>query len=78
VIFDAISVTHIDTAGLDALADLTRELDHAGVELRIAAVKDYLIDGFEVAGIADTLRRERLYPTVAAASSAPVDAPLTR
>ena len=62
VVFDAISVTHIDTAGLDALADLDRRLDRAGIELRIAAVKDYLVHGFEAAGVTEKIPRAALLP----------------
>jgi anti-anti-sigma regulatory factor len=67
VAFGAISVTHVDTAGLDALADLSQPLQRGGVELRLAAVKDYLVPSFDSSGTTGRIGRDHFYPTVAAA-----------
>jgi SulP family sulfate permease len=70
VIFDASSVTHVDTAGLDALADLARELADTGVELRVAAVKDHLTETFAASGTVALIGPEHFYPTVTVAAAA--------
>jgi hypothetical protein len=49
------------------IADLARRLDRAGIELRIAAVKYHLVDGFDAAGVTEKTSRERFHPTVGAA-----------
>ena len=57
LVLDAEGMTHVDSAGLDALGDLCDDLARNGVRL-------------EEAGIAERIGRDRFHPTVRAAVSA--------
>src|SRR4029077_16232252 len=63
LIFDAQAVKHVDSTGIEALEDLTRELRSENVTLVVAKLHSRLIDDFEAAGLADAIGREHFYPT---------------
>ncbi len=65
LVLDAEGVSHVDTAGLQALADLSAALDRDGITLHVARAKSPLrarLDG--------TFAAERFHPTVRAAVEA--------
>jgi high affinity sulfate transporter 1 len=67
VVFDAESVTHVDTAGLDALVELVDQLQAAEVEFRFADVKDHVFVMLNSGGTAERIGLEHFYPTITAA-----------
>jgi high affinity sulfate transporter 1 len=67
LVFDAEAVTHVDTAGLDAIAELAASLHHDGVILLVAEMKDHVRARLAEAGTADRVGEDRFYPTVSAA-----------
>ena len=70
LVLDAEGMTHVDSAGLDALGDLCVDLERDGVRLRVARMKTPVQDRLEEAGIAERIGRDRFHPTVRAAVSA--------
>jgi hypothetical protein len=66
LVLDAEGVSHVDAAGLDAIADLVR---HLPVELYAARVKSPVR-----ARLGDVIAEERFHPTVRAAVAAAVTA----
>ena len=70
LVLDAEGVTHVDSAGLDALGDLHDELAGDGVALLVARMKAPVFEGVEHAGIAARIGPDRFHPTVRAAVAA--------
>jgi sulfate permease, SulP family len=70
LVLDAEGITHVDSAGLDALGDLCEDLARNGVTLRVARMKTPVQGELEEAGIAERIGRDRFHPTVRAAVSA--------
>jgi MFS superfamily sulfate permease-like transporter len=70
LVFDAGAMTHADATGLDALADLTKDLRRDGITLVVARLRAHLMGQLEVAGVVDAVGRDRFYPTVRAAVDA--------
>jgi high affinity sulfate transporter 1 len=70
LVLDADAITHVDATGLEALADLTKELQRREITLVLARLRTRMEDQFEAAGLLDVIRRNRLYPTVRAAVDA--------
>ena len=70
LVLDAEAITHVDSAGLEALGDLCDGLARDGVTLRVARVKTPVGDRLEDAGIVARIGCEHFYPTVRAAVSA--------
>jgi MFS superfamily sulfate permease-like transporter len=70
LVFDAGAMTHADATGLEALADLTKDLRRDGITLVVANLRTYLLDQFETAGVIEQVGRDRVYPTVRAAVDA--------
>jgi high affinity sulfate transporter 1 len=70
LVFDAGAMTHADATGLEALADLTKDLRRDGITLVVANLRTYLLDQFETAGVIEQVGRDRFYPTVRAAVDA--------
>ncbi len=60
----------VDITGLDAVEDLRRELSGRGIILAMARVKQDLLDDLEAFGLADSIGRDRLYPTLPTAVEA--------
>jgi MFS superfamily sulfate permease-like transporter len=60
----------VDITGLDAVEDLRRELSGRGITLALARVKQDLLDDLEAFGLADSIGRDRLYPTLPTAVEA--------
>jgi high affinity sulfate transporter 1 len=70
LVFDAGAVTHVDSTGFDALEQLTKELRADGITLVVARLRTRMEEQFEVAGVTETIGRERFYPSVRAAVEA--------
>jgi high affinity sulfate transporter 1 len=70
LVFDAEAMAHADTTGLEALVDLTKDLERDGITLVVARLRTHLLDQLEVAGAVDAVGRDRFYPTVRAAVEA--------
>lgn len=60
----------VDITALDAVDALRRELTHRGVLFALARVKQDLLDDLEAYGLADTVGRDRLFPTLPTAVAA--------
>jgi sulfate permease, SulP family len=72
LVLDAEGMTHVDSAGLDALGDLSESLARDGVTLRIARMKEPIRVIVEDGGVAARIGRDRFHPTVRAAVEAAV------
>ena len=66
-VLDAESIPILDTTGADVLESLRAELDRDGIELRIARSKGLFRLMLEGSGVADTIGRNRLFPSIKAA-----------
>jgi anti-anti-sigma regulatory factor len=63
-VFDAESVTHVDSTGMEVLADLAEELRRAGITLVVARLRHRMRDEFEAAGVTATIGAYRFYQSV--------------
>ena len=70
VVFDAESVTHADSTGLEALDDLTKDLRRDGITLVVAGLRTRMQEQLDLAGVTETIGRERFFPSVSAAVEA--------
>ncbi len=70
VVFDAESVTHADSTGLEALDDLTKDLRSDGITLVVAGLRTRMQEQLDLAGVTETIGRERFFPSVSAAVEA--------
>lgn len=75
LVFDAEAVTHADSTGLEALAELTKDLRRDGIMLVMARLRSRMQEQFEEAGLTETIGRERFYPTVREAVDAFLQGP---
>ena len=64
LVFDAEAVNHVDSTGIEALADLARDLRGEGVTLVVARLRSRMRSDFEVAGAVDEIGRDHFYPSV--------------
>jgi MFS superfamily sulfate permease-like transporter len=62
-------VTSIDVTAADALAELDETLHEAGIELRVAELKDPVKDKLKRFGLLAQIGEESFYPTIGAAVS---------
>jgi sulfate permease, SulP family len=69
-VFDAEAVTHVDSTGMEALLDLTRELRGEEITLVVARLRARMRSDFEVGGLVDEIGREHFYPSVRLAVAA--------
>ncbi|WP_327186713.1 SulP family inorganic anion transporter [Streptomyces sp. NBC_01334] len=60
----------VDITALDAVDALRRELTHRGVLFALARVKQDLLDDLEAYGLADTVGKDRIFPTLPTAVAA--------
>lgn len=67
-----VSVTHADSTGLEALEQLTKDLRNDGITLVVARLRTRMEESFALAGVTETIGRDRFYPTVRAAVDASV------
>jgi SulP family sulfate permease len=70
LVFDAEAVTHVDSTGLDALAEIARDLQQDGIAIEFARVKGGVKQLFDDAGLTEKIGEEHFYPTVRAAVTA--------
>ena len=73
ILVDATAITHIDTTGLDMLAELDDELSSEGIILMFARVKGPVRDILKRAGLAERFGPERLHPTIKSGVAAFLD-----
>ena len=67
LVFDAESVTHVDSTGVEALRELAAELGRDGVGLVVARMRSHVQEGLASAGVVEAIGEERFFPTVRAA-----------
>jgi high affinity sulfate transporter 1 len=67
LVFDAEAMTHVDSTGLEAFADITDALRADGITLVVARLRGLVHEQFEQAGLIETIGASRFYPTVRAA-----------
>ncbi|MFF8193434.1 SulP family inorganic anion transporter [Streptomyces bobili] len=60
----------VDITALDALDDLRRELEHRGIVLALARVKQDLLEDLTAYGLVDTVGGDRVFPTLPTAVTA--------
>jgi MFS superfamily sulfate permease-like transporter len=60
----------VDITALDAVDELRRELAHRGIVFALARVKQDLLDDLEAYGLAESVGRERIFPTLPTAVAA--------
>ena len=70
LVLDADAITHADATGLDALLELTNDLQRDEITLVVARLRTRMEEQLEDAGVLDAIGREHLYPTVRAAVDA--------
>jgi len=70
LVLDADAMTHVDTTGLDALLDVTKDLRRDGITLVVARLRTRMEQQLEDTGVLDVIGAEHLYPTVRAAVEA--------
>jgi sulfate permease, SulP family len=63
-VFDAEAVNHVDSTGIEALVDLTRELRGEEITLVVARLRTRMHSDFEVAGLIQEIGPEHFYPSV--------------
>jgi high affinity sulfate transporter 1 len=63
-VFDAEAVNHVDSTGMEALLDLTRDLRKEQITLVVARLRTRIMEDFEVAGLVDEIGREHFYASV--------------
>jgi MFS superfamily sulfate permease-like transporter len=64
------AMVEVDITGLDALEAVRSTLAAEGVTVALARVKEDLRDDLEPYGLADSIGRERLFPTLPTAMKA--------
>ena len=67
LVLDAEGLTDVDSAGLDAIADLTTGLAGEGIVLQVARMKTPVYERLAHADVADVIGPEGFHPTVRAA-----------
>jgi sulfate permease, SulP family len=67
LVFDAEAVTHVDSTGLEALEELTKDLRRDGITLVVARLRTRMEEQFELSGLTETIGADHFYPTVQAA-----------
>jgi anti-anti-sigma regulatory factor len=66
LVFDAEAVTYVDSTGLEALGRLAKDLRPDEITFVVARLRTRMEEQFALAGVTETIGRERLYPTVRA------------
>jgi sulfate permease, SulP family len=74
LVFDAEAVTHADSTGLEALEELTNDLQREEITLAVARLRTRMQEQFELSGLTKTIGPRQFYPTVDAAVQAFADA----
>jgi sulfate permease, SulP family len=70
VVLDAEGITHVDSTGLDALAQVARDLRAAGIELLVARMKAPVKRRLDEVGLSRELGEDHFHATVRAAVQA--------
>ncbi|MFI5469276.1 SulP family inorganic anion transporter [Streptomyces cacaoi] len=69
-VLNAEANVEVDITALDAVDELRRELTHRGILFALARVKQDLLDDLEAYGLADTVGKDRIFPTLPTAVAA--------
>jgi high affinity sulfate transporter 1 len=67
LVLSAEAITHVDSAGLDALEELTEQLRRDGVTLLVARMKEHVRHGLDDSGTSERIGAEHFHPTIRAA-----------
>jgi MFS superfamily sulfate permease-like transporter len=70
LVVDGEAITHIDSAGLGAIDELTRDLARQGVTIVVARLKSGMRQRFDEDGVTASIGLARFHPTVRAAVAA--------
>ena len=70
LVVDAEAVTHADSTGLEALEELTKDLQRDEITLAVARLRTRMQEQFELASLTETIGSQHFYPTVHAAVQA--------
>ncbi|MCX6399297.1 MAG: sulfate permease [Propionibacteriales bacterium] len=69
-VINAEAIVEVDITAVDVLESLIEDLEHRGVVVAIARMKQELADQLEVAGLLDRVGHDRLFPTLPTAVAA--------
>ena len=64
LVFDAEAVNHVDSTGIEMLADLTGDLRREHITLVVARLRSRMRPDFDVAGLTDAIGSDHFYPSV--------------
>jgi SulP family sulfate permease len=70
LVLDADAITHVDSTGLDALADVAKDLKRDEITLVVARLRTRMQEQLQDAGVMDVIGSGQLFPTVHAAVEA--------
>jgi SulP family sulfate permease len=70
LVVDGEAITHIDSAGLAAIDELTRDLAREGVTIVVARLTSGMRQRFDEGGVTASIGPARFHPTVRAAVAA--------
>jgi high affinity sulfate transporter 1 len=70
LVLDAEAITHTDATGLEALADVAKDLRRSEITLVLARLRTRMEEQLRAGGVLDVIPREHVYPTVRAAVDA--------
>ena len=75
LVFDAESMNHIDSSGIDALREVVQQLHAEDIGFSVARAHDPVMQHLQRDGLVDVIGPENFHPTVAAAVAACVTPP---
>lgn len=67
LVFDAESVTHVDSTGVETLRELAADLRKDGVGLVVARMRPHVQEDLSAAGVTEVIGEDRFFPTVRSA-----------
>ena len=67
LVFDAESVTHADSTGVETLRELAADLRKDGVGLVVARMRPHVHEDLSAAGVTEVIGEDRFFPTVRSA-----------
>ena len=70
LVFDAEAMVQVDSAGLQAIEDVARDLEHEGVTLVVARMRAVTRQRFDESGMTDAIGPDHFHPTVRSAVEA--------
>jgi anti-anti-sigma factor len=64
LVFDAEAMMHVDSTGLEALAELADDLEREGITLVVARVRRFMREQFDASGLSERIGPEHFYTSV--------------